>query len=67
MEYTCTVDIRLKQVLETLLRPATHYPVDLTTGTPDSVCVCVLIRVVELTDRPFQPYLSGLPDSVCVR
>jgi hypothetical protein len=55
------------------LRPATHYQVDLTTGTPDQVylIVCVLncssgTYQVDLTDRPLQPYMSGPPDSVCV-
>jgi hypothetical protein len=43
-----------------ILRPATHYQVDLTTGTPDQVCliVCVLIRYqVDLTGGPYQVYL----------
>jgi hypothetical protein len=50
-----------------ILRPATHYQVDLTgtsdhvrlSGLPDSVCA----HQVYLTGGPDRVYLSGLPDS----
>jgi hypothetical protein len=48
-----------------ILRPATHYQVDLTgtldqirlSGLPDSVCA----HQVDLTGGPDQVYVSGLP------